>query len=113
MLRKILDKNEENVQVKFLRKKDNASLLYYTDQPEIYFVDIENIIIKLPKPKTLEGARAKEHLYFFILISVNTSVRPLLTKYLTSRLIRELINQLVDYAVGNLIRSLTQKLKIW
>ena len=35
---KIVNKNEHNVQVKFLRKKDNASFFYYTDQPEIYFL---------------------------------------------------------------------------
>ena len=44
MLQKILNNNEDNVQVKFLRKKDNASLLYYTDQPEIYFVDMGNMM---------------------------------------------------------------------
>ena len=46
MLQKNVNKNEDNVQVKFLRKKDNSSLLYYTDQPEIYFVDMENIKMK-------------------------------------------------------------------
>ena len=46
MLQKILNKNEDDVQVKFLRKKENASLLHYTDQPEIYFVSMENIIMK-------------------------------------------------------------------
>ena len=46
MLQKILNKNEDNVQTKFLRKKDNGSSLYYTDQPEINFADRENIIMK-------------------------------------------------------------------
>ena len=46
MLQKILSKNEDNAQVKFLRKLDNASLFFYTDQPEIYFLDVKNIIMK-------------------------------------------------------------------
>ena len=43
---KVLNKNKDNMQVKFLRKKDNASLFYHTDQLEIYFVDMEDIIMK-------------------------------------------------------------------
>ena len=46
MLQKILNKDEDNVQVKFLRKKVNVSLFYYTDQLEIHFVDMEDIIMK-------------------------------------------------------------------
>ena len=37
---KFLNKNVDNVQVTFLRKKSNVSLLHYTDQPEIYFVNM-------------------------------------------------------------------------
>ena len=48
-----LNKNEDNAQVQFLRQMDNASLFYYTDQLVIYFMDMGDIIMKLPKSTEL------------------------------------------------------------
>ena len=48
-LPKILNKNKVNVKVKFLGRKDSASLFYYNGQTEIYFVNMKNIILKMTK----------------------------------------------------------------
>ena len=56
---RVLNKNEDNVQVQFLRKKENASIFYYTEQLEIYFMNMKDIMMKLPKLTSLGIARPK------------------------------------------------------
>ena len=73
MLQKILNKNEDNVPVTFLRKRNNASLIFYTDQQKIYFLDVKNIIVKQPKPRALGTARTKGLLSFDVKISKHIS----------------------------------------
>ena len=63
---RVLNKNEGNVRVEFLRKKENAFLFHYINQLEIYFMDTKDTIMKLPKPTSLGTARSKELLYFDI-----------------------------------------------
>ena len=63
---RILNKNEDHAQVQFLRKKDNAFLFYYIDLLEIYFTDMEGIIMKLLKAIALGIARTKGLLAFDI-----------------------------------------------
>ena len=92
---RVLTKNEDNAQTQFLRK-DNTFLFYYTDQQEIYFIYMEDIILKLRKPTTIGTAKTKGLLSFDVKL-INTSVSSLFTKCLTLRLICKLSNQLIDW----------------
>lgn len=66
---RVLSKTKNNIQVQYLKKKDNVSLFYYNEKPDIYFIDLEDILMKLPKPRALGTARTQGLLSFDVNLS--------------------------------------------